>query len=978
MMVIFVSQCEKNALAKTRRVLDAFANRIGDNTWQTVITNEGLQAVRKLLRKTASKSTAVSCHWIRSRSRSDLLWVVGNRNKFNEQGIVPVNYTEKDVLMDVITMKAKQSESYANTQLQPLAEHLFAVGHLARVLFELVVDNDDYANLANAVFISGVLHDIGKLDPRFQEWVRKGKRKGPDEDGQHIDSTKFSFEKHPRHNEISLFLFNFFERQCTALNNISKSSIQHVLYWHHAKPYRKNDQFTGVAKVFEYLKKNLAKDELLSLLKNTPKLIRRVANIAHNYDENSAVFLKKIDWHVDDVNSLIDDFSYAYKASIFPAFKEYESTDDFNRLHKKIALNAHNNLLRSCVISADRIISSLTAQDLMSYISEQRLGELIDNQQDLVSNLSNQIVESLSIFPASERTSKQTEVAKALSQIRDIAILSGAAGCGKTKVALEWAMLGQTQKLLWICPRVQVCQGIFEELTQQYLPDTNIEIYTGEFKFTNVWDNPTGEDEYFSGDIVVTTIDQVLNSITTHTKVDGLIPYMQAHVVFDEYHEYINMEVFNLLFAELVVCKAMLPSRNKKTLLVSATPHYAYLKNVLVVKAEHDVAEMPSFNKSRYKINFVEYDENVKEGNPFYQAYDGNTFIISNTAKQAQCGFLYQKENENAVLFHSKLKRNDKKQWFSEVYESFKKEGTKQFSVLRSGPVVQASLNISSDAMLSEMSSAENILQRLGRLDRFGTNKNLNVLTIAITESVKASKQTGASAKFLAKLHSLRSAKAWHDFLEEKLNGKEFILAELYILYKEFNEWAAQDIEQDLEQAIKASIMLLDKKVTEPTKIVQLKTKEKKQKISKNSLRGDSRFVQMALLDVNDYKHPVFMNEYAYQQPLKEGEAFNNLTESLSLIRDTGLLQFIAQKHSNIDVTHPIKGIPANKMIARNAVLENYSRDAEYPLYLSYTEEDLNSVGGVSVRHPEAIYYAVCDKQPIGSISIKTINDLNT
>jgi len=64
MMVTFVSQCEKKALNRTRRVLDSFANRIGDNTWQTVITNEGLSAVKKLLRKTASKNTAVSCHWI--------------------------------------------------------------------------------------------------------------------------------------------------------------------------------------------------------------------------------------------------------------------------------------------------------------------------------------------------------------------------------------------------------------------------------------------------------------------------------------------------------------------------------------------------------------------------------------------------------------------------------------------------------------------------------------------------------------------------------------------------------------------------------------------------------------------------------------------------------------------------------------------------------------------------------------------------
>ena len=98
MMVTFVSQCEHKSLNKTRRVLDAFANRIGQRTWQTVITQEGLLAVKKLLRKTATKNTAVSCHWVRSRSRSEFVWVVGNRHKFNAEGCVPVNWTRKTVL----------------------------------------------------------------------------------------------------------------------------------------------------------------------------------------------------------------------------------------------------------------------------------------------------------------------------------------------------------------------------------------------------------------------------------------------------------------------------------------------------------------------------------------------------------------------------------------------------------------------------------------------------------------------------------------------------------------------------------------------------------------------------------------------------------------------------------------------------------------------------------------------------------------
>jgi CRISPR-associated endonuclease/helicase Cas3 len=98
MMVTFISECEKKALDKTRRVLDAFADRLGARTWQTVITDEGLQTVKKMLRATASKNTAVACHWIRSRSRSELVWIVGNRSKFDKRGVVPVNTTQKDIM----------------------------------------------------------------------------------------------------------------------------------------------------------------------------------------------------------------------------------------------------------------------------------------------------------------------------------------------------------------------------------------------------------------------------------------------------------------------------------------------------------------------------------------------------------------------------------------------------------------------------------------------------------------------------------------------------------------------------------------------------------------------------------------------------------------------------------------------------------------------------------------------------------------
>jgi len=159
MMVTFVSQCEKKSLAKTRRVLDAFANRIGSNTWQTVITNEGLQAVKTLLRSTASKNTAVSCHWLRSRSRSELLWVVGNRSKFNAQGVVPVNYTSG--------YKGIEESFYMNTEVIALLSCL-----------------------------AGFFHDVGKAMLLFQNKL------APDYSGK-------GYEPY-RHEWVSLRLFQAF------------------------------------------------------------------------------------------------------------------------------------------------------------------------------------------------------------------------------------------------------------------------------------------------------------------------------------------------------------------------------------------------------------------------------------------------------------------------------------------------------------------------------------------------------------------------------------------------------------------------------------------------------------------------------------------------------------------------------------------------------------------------------------------------
>ncbi|WP_439641405.1 type I-F CRISPR-associated helicase Cas3f [Nevskia sp.] len=140
MNVLLVCQCDKRALVESRRILDQFAERRGTRTWQTPITQAGLDTLRRLLRKTARKNTAVACHWLRGRDQSELLWIVGDARRFNAEGAVPTNTTTRDVL------RSRDENDWHSLRLI----HLLAA-------------------------LAALLHDLGKASRAFQERLA-GKR----------------------------------------------------------------------------------------------------------------------------------------------------------------------------------------------------------------------------------------------------------------------------------------------------------------------------------------------------------------------------------------------------------------------------------------------------------------------------------------------------------------------------------------------------------------------------------------------------------------------------------------------------------------------------------------------------------------------------------------------------------------------------------------------------------------------------------
>ncbi|MGA0582857.1 MAG: type I-F CRISPR-associated helicase Cas3f, partial [Castellaniella sp.] len=139
MNVLLVSQCSKRALTETRRILDQFAERRGDRTWQTAITRAGLDTLRRLLRQTARKNTAVACHWIRGRDHSELLWIVGDARQFNTEGAVPTNTTASEVLR-----RDDENDWHSLRTIRRIAA------------------------------LAALLHDLGKATQSFQDRLRPG------------------------------------------------------------------------------------------------------------------------------------------------------------------------------------------------------------------------------------------------------------------------------------------------------------------------------------------------------------------------------------------------------------------------------------------------------------------------------------------------------------------------------------------------------------------------------------------------------------------------------------------------------------------------------------------------------------------------------------------------------------------------------------------------------------------------------------
>ena len=787
----------------------------------------------------------------------------------------------------------------ANSHGQNLAPHCVLVGRLAESIIQAAYGNATFSQtpgsdgetsvrlMMRIAKLAGLLHDVGKVDREFCLYLaslRKEDSAASREDGVHIDDAfgkkKFSFEYYPRHEEVSWMLIRRFlvkakiQRQELPGENITGehhfsqfAMLEHAVYWHHAKPLR-------------------AQESQRTKFGDTEQIAARMRDASAWLDHSAAADLNELLRQIDEIEStnladlMCNDGAIGTDAINTPAFKAMYESDALLvgtplKLQKCLSVEMLRTAIRSAVVTADRIVSRLTSSELEEFIAIKSLPEFRSSSIDLdvLYRQIDTMSEDYSIRHPGARTDGQATAAIELASISTrsgISCLQGPAGCGKTKIALQYLAALKPQKRVYVfVPRTAIGEALFNELVENYRVSAGVELLSGTKKLLSIRNTnsefgfetiETPDDRQGTGNFVITTIDQLCKTMLSHQKIDLLTQLADSHVIFDEFHELIDLPGVVLLFLEIMRLRQFVSTG---TLLVSATPNPQLL--ALLKVHPRAVVKVASFNRKPLSIHLKPWNAHVYAGgqkaepHPFYAGgvvLDDGAFVICNTATVAQqASVAHRISGRNVICFHSKFTPKDKSAILGRILRVFGSKSVVADEILISGPIVQASLNITTRTMHTEMCHGENALQRVGRVNRFGEMDGAAVhfYFAAGSPDPKTNADSLANSAALSRMHQRYRTNAFYRFLTRKhaatlQAGQECVvtLHELYNWYDEFHGTpdAVTGYEVDFQSILKASAKVFADNDFDPVQYPSfIKAKGGAVKLARNSLRGRSYYI---------------------------------------------------------------------------------------------------------------------------------------
>ncbi|MBM7644535.1 CRISPR-associated endonuclease/helicase Cas3 [Scopulibacillus daqui] len=248
------------------------------------------------------------------------------------------------------------------------------------------------------------------------------------------------------------------------------------------------------------------------------------------------------------------------------------------------------------------------------------------------------------------------------------------------------------------------------------------------------------KDPYFEGDIIVTTIDQLLAayiglSYGTTRPLSNIPPgaLLGSYIVVDEFHLLENGKALTT-FIDL----ARRLSSFTKVCMMTATASTSYIKEIAskINAQDYEVSpkEIVSLQKNKKRnvtwVNSPITPESIK------QSHKDRTLVVVNTVHRAQQLYKHLKELlENGeielICLHARFLKEDRYEKEDRIRDIFKeglekgsekdsKKGSKKQMIVIANQVVEVGLDISASVLITELCPANALIQRIGRCARFG------------------------------------------------------------------------------------------------------------------------------------------------------------------------------------------------------------------------------------------------------------------
>lgn len=499
-------------------------------------------------------------------------------------------------------------------------------------------------------------------------------------------------------------------------------------------------------------------------------------------------------------NNVLDTVDESDKLRMREFLKEILPITEYNNYHNDIKvdapiyysksdsiLNSKKTFIRTCVISADKLISSLEVNKLQNILEKQDLNEI----RRLIDGLTKRDFHKQSLV-FDDYDSKRLHTQKDILESCDkTTIVNAPSGFGKSLIGVLWNLMYSNKKLIWVCPRNAVAQSayinILNELNSLGVSDkVSVELYlTGKTIKTNSVGKNTGG---FNSDIIVTNIDNFLRPSINMNNAERLFFINNCDVVFDEYHELVKEDG---LFAGFInIMNTRHKFTNSRTILLSATPlKINNLWDSINIKTKilpSDDSHYPAAHKNKYEL----YTYTLENIDTFNVKQKTSSVTVFNSISNSQ---IIHNQIGSGQLVHSNFCSADKDKIFDNIYDKFDKNSSRFLSKenITATHVIQASLDISFLNLYESVLSPLSTLQRIGRCDRWGDyDKQPKISIYQINDR--------GENKLKDILYTKSLSDKWFDFIS-MYNGKQINLDKLYEIYNDFHKINSIEVNKYIE-----------------------------------------------------------------------------------------------------------------------------------------------------------------------------------